>query len=62
MSKLDGLHQQVTQSLERLRLETEHFQQVDNNIRAQRVALEGIFGEMEKRQDAFLSKSELLRV
>lgn len=53
LAGLDELHQQVDQTLERLRSETQHLQRVDDTIRRQRENLSATFGEFEQTQTQF---------
>ncbi|KAF8898787.1 hypothetical protein BD779DRAFT_1666569 [Infundibulicybe gibba] len=60
MAGLESLHNQVEESLGRLRSETEHLQRVDESIRAQRETLNITFAEFEKKQMEFQSKVEVV--
>lgn len=59
MTQLDALHKEVEQSLERLRIETEHFREVDEAIRTQRETLSSTFVDLERKQAHFVGKGEL---
>lgn len=58
MSKLDILQHQVEKSLERLRSETAHFQDVNLAIQDQREKLRSTFEDMERNRDIFLAKGK----
>ncbi|GLB36117.1 hypothetical protein LshimejAT787_0304050 [Lyophyllum shimeji] len=56
MSGLEILHQQVEQSLEHLRLESEHLERADETIRLQRELLRSTFQEFQRKQLRFQAK------
>ncbi|KAF9457060.1 hypothetical protein BDZ94DRAFT_1176402 [Collybia nuda] len=58
MAGLALLHQQVEESLEHLRSETEHLKRADETIRRQRSALRSTFQDFEKKQTRFQLKGE----
>lgn len=56
MTGLEALHQQVEQSIEHLRSESEHLKQADETIRRQREALHSTFRDCEQKQLHFQTK------
>ncbi|RDB28793.1 hypothetical protein Hypma_015562 [Hypsizygus marmoreus] len=56
MEGLEALHQQVEQSLENLRSESEHLQRADETIRLQRETLRTVFHDFEQKQMHFQAK------
>ncbi|KAF8078662.1 hypothetical protein FPV67DRAFT_1557917 [Lyophyllum atratum] len=56
MSGLETLHQQVEQSLEHLRSESEHLKRADETIRLQRELLRSTFQQLERKQLHFQAK------
>ncbi|KAG6890373.1 hypothetical protein C0992_001963 [Termitomyces sp. T32_za158] len=60
MLGLEALHQQVEESLERLRSESEQLQRADETIRCQREMLSATFKEFERKQLRFQAKGEWL--
>ncbi|KAG5647952.1 hypothetical protein DXG03_006986 [Asterophora parasitica] len=58
MSGLEGLHQQVEQSLEHLRSESEHLKRANETIALQREMLRSTFQEFERKQLRFQAKGK----
>lgn len=58
MAGLEILHQQVEESLENLRSETEHLKRADETISRQRDALRSTFQDFERKQTKFQLKGE----
>lgn len=58
MTGLETLHQQVEESLEHLRSETEHLKRADETIHRQRDALRSTFQDFERKQTKFQLKGE----
>ncbi|KAG6885572.1 hypothetical protein C0993_012574 [Termitomyces sp. T159_Od127] len=56
MLGLEALHQQVEESLEHLRSESEQLKRADETIRCQREALSTTFKEFERKQLRFQAK------
>ena len=59
MTGLDTLHEQVVQSLDNLRIESEHLERVENAIVQQREALRATFHNLEQNQSLLQSKGAL---
>jgi hypothetical protein len=58
MAGLEILHQQVEESLEHLRSETEHLKRADETILRQREALRSTFQDFERKQTRFQLKGK----
>lgn len=56
VSGLDTLHDQVTQGIDNLRIESEHLERVEKAIVQQREALRATFQDLEQKQSLLQSK------
>ncbi|KAG6890434.1 hypothetical protein C0995_008788 [Termitomyces sp. Mi166 len=61
MLGLEALHQQVGESLEHLRSESEHLKRADETIKCQREMLRASFEEFERKQLRFQAKGETVQ-
>lgn len=58
MAGLEALHENVAQTLERLRLETTHLEKVEVALRDQRTMLRSTCDEFEQKQSQYQAKGE----